>query len=411
MQYQFPCKHITGWFIGGIAILILAFGCSTTGPQPKMAPEPSAKFPAGKNVVQSKTDAAQIKAGDLVSVHYTLRLEESNEVINTTSKKIAGNSDEKKANWYKAPESFEAEEVIAGDETFMPEISKRVLGMCPGAKETIFLSPEKGFGQPDPKKKMRLPLIKKIPKKALVKPQQYVERFGRFPKVGERVDLTPYFKSRVSKVENEYVVLEAEIDKGDTIEHDFGITTITFQEDDIVMTIEPIIGGLFELRGQKGRIIDSDTETFTVDFNHPGAGKNLLLDIEVVAVEKADQFVNSDLQWIEDHDKGYAKASENKKPMVMVLYADWCGWCKKMLNNTVNDPRIQKLWNEFVWVKVNSDKEKEYKEFYEQKGYPMVVMTDAEGEIINRFEGFRDARIFRHELNKALKIFKETKQA
>ena len=405
MQSLFSWKTITGLFVGVIFIFFLLSGCSMKSLQPKMVPEQSAKLSAGKGTVQPKTDTTmQIKKGDLVRVNYTLRFEESSEVINTTSKKIAEDPNEKKASLYKVSESFEPVELIAGDAAFMPDLSQRVLGMSPGAKETVLLSSEKGFGQSDPKKKMRLPLVKKIPKKALVKPEQYVERFGRFPKVGERVDFTPYFKSTVKKVENEYVVLEAEINKGDTIEHDFGITTITLQEDDIVLTLKPIIGGSFELRGQKGRIVESDTETFTVDFNHPGAGKNLLLDMEVVAVEKANLFVSNDLQWIEDYDKGYAKASETKKPVVIVLYAGWCGWSKKMLNNTINDPRIQKLWNKFVWIKINSDKEQEYKELYKQKGYPLVIVTDSDGEIVNRVEGFRDAWTLRNELNKALKI-------
>jgi len=49
-------------------------------------------------------------------------------------------------------------------------------------------------------------------------------------------------------------------------------------------------------------------------------------------------------------------------------------------------------------VKVNSDKEKKYYEQYGQKGYPLIVLLKADGTVIKKIDGYRDARALKGEL-------------
>jgi thiol:disulfide interchange protein len=109
------------------------------------------------------------------------------------------------------------------------------------------------------------------------------------------------------------------------------------------------------------------------------------------------------IQWVEDYDKGIALAREQGKPAVLVLYADWCGFCKKLFGETLQDPRVKSFNDRFVWIKVNSDSEAKLKELYAQKGFPLIVILNLEGQPLDRMDGFKDAAAFREELVKTLR--------
>ena len=94
---------------------------------------------------------------------------------------------------------------------------------------------------------------------------------------------------------------------------------------------------------------------------------------------------------IEDHDQGYERAAALDKPQVLVLYAKWCGWSKKLLGEALEDPRIKMIKDDYVWTKIDSDSEKSYKEYYGQKGFPLVLILNPEGEIVQRLDGYKDA--------------------
>ena len=63
-----------------------------------------------------------------------------------------------------------------------------------------------------------------------------------------------------------------------------------------------------------------------MDTNNPLAGKNIVVDLEVVSLTKA---APQQIDWIENQEAGLAKAKKEGKPVFLLLYADWCGWCKK----------------------------------------------------------------------------------
>lgn len=356
-----------------------------------------------------ETDPEAVERGDMAAVHYTMRLE-NGEVIFTTDRAVAENPAVEKAAWFRRPARYAPEEIRGGNDEALRYIADAIVGMKPGGKKTITLSPDKAFGPSDDKKIQEFTRVRQTPRVIEIQATAYVNRYGTFPSVGDEVNYTPFFKSRVVDFDSRKVVLEALAEDGVVAESPFGKTRIELTEDEVHLTLEPIVGSDFVAGGRQGRIVEVGEETFSVDFNHPGAGKSLLLDIEVVSVQKADQFAQNELEWIEDLIVGHELAAEEQKPVVLVLYADWCSWCKKLMENTIPDPRIQRMWDRFVWVKVNSDKNVSYKEMYNQDGFPLVVMIDAQGAEVRRVEGFRDARAFRHELEKCLQAVGESGQ-
>ena len=335
---------------------------------------------------------------------------DSGGVFFTTDKTLSDNSGQQKAAWFQPPEKFGPVEVLAGKDAELVEIAKDVVGMELGGEKTVTLPPEKSFGLHDPNKVKVLPKIKIFPKLARVKPKDYVLEFNSFPVIGKHIDFTPYYKSKVVEVNEGYVILKARISdqtaEKKSFEADYGTTIVKTVGDKIHVVLEPRIGAAFELNGLPGKIVKADEETFTVDCNHPGAGKEIILEMKIAGIEKSSKFIKQHLLWIEDDEVGLKMGKVENKPVVLLLYAGWCSWCKKLIDETAQDPRVQKLWDRFVWVKINSDEETGYKEIYNQKGFPLTLILRADGEILSRVEGYRPPQAFLRELQICMKKIK-----
>ncbi len=68
---------------------------------------------------------------------------------------------------------------------------------------------------------------------------------------------------------------------------------------------------------------------------------------------------NEQIKWYtieEAVEMNNAAKNKSKKKFFVDVYTDWCGWCKKMDQNTFTDPVIAKYLNENFWpVKFNAE--------------------------------------------------------
>ncbi len=105
---------------------------------------------------------------------------------------------------------------------------------------------------------------------------------------------------------------------------------------------------------------------------------------------------------------GMTEAKRSNKKILVDVYTDWCGWCKKMDAQTYNDANVAKyLADQYVLVKLNAESEKKLsykgKEYTERElagafgitGYPSTLFLKADGEAITLYPGFADAKNFR----------------
>jgi uncharacterized protein YyaL (SSP411 family) len=83
---------------------------------------------------------------------------------------------------------------------------------------------------------------------------------------------------------------------------------------------------------------------------------------------------------------------------VLVLYASWCQWSKKYLDETLEDTRIKVLKNRFIWVRIDSDQNKQYKTLYRQEGFPLTVLLNPDGTVMKKISGFSNAIRLQQEL-------------
>ena len=87
---------------------------------------------------------------------------------------------------------------------------------------------------------------------------------------------------------------------------------------------------------------------------------------------------SQELKWY-GFDEGYTKAISENKVMVINIYTDWNGWCKKMDKDTYSQKSVIDLINkDFIAIKLNPELDGEYT--YNKKKYNgqklVSVLTD-----------------------------------
>jgi thioredoxin-related protein len=111
---------------------------------------------------------------------------------------------------------------------------------------------------------------------------------------------------------------------------------------------------------------------------------------------------------------------KNPKMILIDVYTDWCGWCKKMDKDTFTDKEVVDYVNHnFYAVKLNAeDKNKKFefrgKEYSGEtmaramrvSSYPNFVIMDAAMENITQLPGYREPKPFVAALNSLLDNFK-----
>jgi thiol:disulfide interchange protein len=79
--------------------------------------------------------------------------------------------------------------------------------------------------------------------------------------------------------------------------------------------------------------------------------------------------------------------------IVMVdVYTDWCGWCKKLDRETYSDGRVRAALRDFVPIKVNAEKGgRSVAERYGVDGFPTILFVAADGRVVRKVQGYVDA--------------------
>jgi TolA-binding protein len=111
------------------------------------------------------------------------------------------------------------------------------------------------------------------------------------------------------------------------------------------------------------------------------------------------------IAWTHTLSAGLAQASLENKLIIVDLVADWCGWCRQMETQTWANPKIIQLTQQYVFLRLNGEKEKdgiELVEKFQVDGYPTVMLLNADGTEFERFEGFMSADQFLTRLNTSL---------
>ena len=108
------------------------------------------------------------------------------------------------------------------------------------------------------------------------------------------------------------------------------------------------------------------------------------LSIGSLGVTSAVEFIN----W-RSYEEGLVVSKVEKKKVFLHFYADWCVYCGKMAKDTFQNPAIiSYLNNNFIPVRVDTDKKPGTASQYGVTGLPSTWFLTAMGEAIGTVPGF-----------------------
>src|SRR5712692_904665 len=112
------------------------------------------------------------------------------------------------------------------------------------------------------------------------------------------------------------------------------------------------------------------------------------------------------LQWKNFND-GFAEAKKSNKKILVDVYTDWCGWCKKMDKDVYTNKEVASyLADRYIVVKLNAESESklnyddkamsetQWSQAFGVNGYPTTIFLKANGESITLVPGYIPAETF-----------------
>lgn len=95
--------------------------------------------------------------------------------------------------------------------------------------------------------------------------------------------------------------------------------------------------------------------------------------------------------WLSKVDAATAEARRSGRPILVDLYAAWCGWCKELDRNVYSTPRFQKFARDFVLLRVDTEDGGEGSALdarYEVQSLPTTLVLDADLVLLGKIEGY-----------------------
>ena len=94
-------------------------------------------------------------------------------------------------------------------------------------------------------------------------------------------------------------------------------------------------------------------------------------------------------------DEALTRARTENKLVMVDVYTDWCGWCRKLDHDVFTDSRVTAALKGVLPIRVNAEKGgRNVASKYRVRGLPTVLFLNADGDVVTRFEGYVSAEGF-----------------
>ena len=84
------------------------------------------------------------------------------------------------------------------------------------------------------------------------------------------------------------------------------------------------------------------------------------------------------------------KAKEVKMPILILFEAEWCGWCKRMKQDTLSNEKVKAMMMNYIFLTIDTDKTTEVSKKFNVSSLPSYVITDSDGTKLKSDSGYKN---------------------
>jgi thiol:disulfide interchange protein len=101
--------------------------------------------------------------------------------------------------------------------------------------------------------------------------------------------------------------------------------------------------------------------------------------------------VASAVPWEKNLQTALDKARQSHRPILLKFHAVWCGPCQAMEREVYTRKDVADALANWIAVSIDGDQEPQIMNHYNVEAFPTLVMLDAAGKEIFRYEGYMEA--------------------
>lgn len=97
----------------------------------------------------------------------------------------------------------------------------------------------------------------------------------------------------------------------------------------------------------------------------------------------------AEIGWRRDLQANYRQSALQNKPILVVVGASWCGYCRKLHEQTLHNPILVSHINDrFIPVLIDADEQPELTQQLQVESMPTILVISPERRIVHRSTGF-----------------------